>query len=145
MLHLRRYVGLKEAIAAFHWRGAPDEAAAEAAVAEIAASAVEEGFAIHWGRKVLEVRPPVRIDKGFGIASFLETTDVDTAIYVGDDTTDLDAFRTLRQLRDESRLSHAVTVGVRSEEGPEEIVTEADLVVEGTDGVLELLGLLAAD
>jgi trehalose 6-phosphate phosphatase len=41
-------------------------------------------------------------------------------------------------------LSHAVKVGVRSEEGPEEIVAEADLVVEGTHGVLELLELLVS-
>ena len=49
----------------------------------------------HWGRKVLEVRPPVRIDKGAGIVAFLEGADVDAAIYVGDDITDLDAFRGL--------------------------------------------------
>jgi hypothetical protein len=36
-------------------------------------------------------------------------------------------------------------VGVRSEEGPEEIVTEADVVVDGTDGVLELLSILASE
>src|SRR5205807_9269037 len=34
----------KGAIAAFHWRGAPNEEAAAAAVAEIAGHAVEEGF-----------------------------------------------------------------------------------------------------
>jgi trehalose 6-phosphate phosphatase len=129
---------------AFHWRGATDQEAARAAIDAIAAKAEAAGLRTHWGRMVLEVRPPVRIDKGSGIASFLETTDVNAAIYVGDDTTDLDAFRILTQLRDEGRLSHAVTVGVRSEEGPEEIVTEADVVVDGTEGVLELLGLLAA-
>src|ERR1039458_9291594 len=61
----------KEAIAAFHWRGAPDEEAAAAAVKEIARRAEEEGFAVHWGRKVLEVRPPVALDKGIGIAKLL--------------------------------------------------------------------------
>ena len=59
----------KDAIAAFHWRGAPDEEAAAAAVQEIARLAEDEGFAIHWGRKVLEVRPPVALDKGLGIGS----------------------------------------------------------------------------
>jgi trehalose 6-phosphate phosphatase len=142
----RRRVRLEDKgpILAFHWRGATDQEAARAAIDAIAAKAEAAGLRTHWGRMVLEVRPPVRIDKGSGIASFLETTDVNAAIYVGDDTTDLDAFRILTQLRDEGRLSHAVTVGVRSEEGPEEIVTEADVVVDGTEGVLELLGLLAA-
>ncbi len=50
----------KQAIAAFHWRGAPDEQAAAALVREIAEHAQNEGFAVHWGRMVLEVRPPSR-------------------------------------------------------------------------------------
>src|SRR6202163_749694 len=41
----------KDAIAAFHWRGAPDEEAAAAAVQKIAQLAQEEGFGVHWGRK----------------------------------------------------------------------------------------------
>ena len=87
---------------------------------------------------------PVRIDKGAGIMSFLEGVDVDIAMYVGDDTTDLDAFRSLAQLVQDGRLSQAIRVGVHSEEGPEEIVSEADIVVEGTEGVRELLSLLVS-
>ena len=54
----------KDAIAAFHWRGAPDEEAAAAAVREIAAQAEQEGFAIHWGRKVLEGAPAGDLRQG---------------------------------------------------------------------------------
>ena len=68
------------------------------ACGEIAELAEEEGFAVHWGRKVLEVRPPVALDKGLGIATLLRGVPVDAALYVGDDTTDLDAFRGLRAL-----------------------------------------------
>jgi trehalose 6-phosphate phosphatase len=134
----------KGVILAFHWRGARDQEAARAAIDAVAARAEAAGLRTHWGRKVLEVRPPVRIDKGAGIRSFLDGPDVDTAMYVGDDATDLDAFRTLDQLVDEGRLTHAVKVGVRSDEGPEEIATDADLVVDGTAGVVELLELLAS-
>ena len=79
------------------------------------------------------------------IASFLRDTDASAALYAGDDRTDLDAFRTLGELVDEGRLSYAVRVGVRSDEGPEEITREADIVVDGTDGVRELLELLSTD
>ena len=102
----------KETIAAFHWRGAPDEEAAERAVQEIARRAEQEGFAVHWGRKVLEVRPPVMLDKGLGIAALLRGTDVAAAMYVGDDTTDLDAFRGLRAMVASGELSCAVCVAV---------------------------------
>jgi len=142
----RRRVRLEDkgAILAFHWRGAPDEEAARAAIDAVAAKAEAAGLRTHWGRKVLEVRPPVRIDKGAGIISFLEGADVGVAMYVGDDTTDLDAFHALAQLVEEGRLTQAITVGVRSDEGPEEIVTEADIAVDGTDGVRELLSMLVS-
>lgn len=135
----------KGPIVAFHWRGAPDEEAARAAIDAIAAKAEAGGLRTHWGRKVLEVRPPVRIDKGAGIESFLKDTDVDVAMYVGDDRTDLDAFHALARMAEEGRISRAIRVGVRSDEGPSEITEEADLVVDGPEGVTELLAALAAD
>jgi trehalose 6-phosphate phosphatase len=135
----------KGPIVAFHWRGAPDEEAARSAIDAVASKAEAAGLRTHWGRKVLEVRPPVRIDKGAGIASFLADTDVDVAMYVGDDRTDLDAFHALVQMTGDGRLSKAIRVGVRSDEGPTEITEEADLVVDGPAGVTELLEALASD
>ena len=64
----------KGPIVAFHWRGSPDEEAARAAIDAVAARAETAGLRTHWGRKVLEVRPPVRIDKGAGIETFLADT-----------------------------------------------------------------------
>jgi len=132
----------KEAIAAFHWRGAPDEQAAEAAASEIARRAEAEGFAVHWGRKVVEVRPPVALDKGLGIAALLSSAPVTSAVYVGDDTTDLDAFRGLRALVDSGELANALCVAVSSDEAPPELAREADLTVDGPAGVRGLLEAL---
>lgn len=134
----------KDVIAAFHWRGAPDEAAAEDAVRDLAAQAEAHGFATHWGRKVLEVRPPVPMDKGRGVRRLLREADVDAAVYVGDDRTDLDAFAGLRAEVAEGRLRTALCVGVRSEETPEELAAQADLLVDGPRGVRALLEALAA-
>lgn len=134
----------KGAIIAFHWRGAPDEENARAAIDSIAERAESAGFRTHWGRKVLEVRPAVRIDKGAGITSFLADAAVEMALYAGDDRTDLDAFRALGELAVQGRLKRVMRVGVRSEEGPEEVVGEADFIVEGTDGVRDLLQMLVA-
>jgi len=132
----------KDSIAAFHWRGAPDEEGAAAAVGKIARLAEQEGFAIHWGRKVLEVRPPVALDKGLGIATLLRGAPVTAALYVGDDTTDLDAFRGLRRLVGSGALASALCVAVSSDEAPPELAQEADLTVDGTRGVRELLEAL---
>jgi trehalose 6-phosphate phosphatase len=93
----------------------------------------------------MEARPPVRIDKGAGVANLLKDAGVEAAMFVGDDVTDLDAFAALRRLRDENVLEHALCVGVSSEDGPAEVVEQADLVVDGTEGVRDLLHALAAD
>jgi trehalose 6-phosphate phosphatase len=135
----------KGPIVAFHWRGAPDEDAARAVVDAIAGRAEAAGLRTHWGRKVLEVRPPVTIDKGAGIRKFLADADVEAALYAGDDATDLDAFRALGELVQEGRLQRAICVGVRSDEGPSEITSKADIVVDGTDGVQELLAALLSE
>jgi trehalose 6-phosphate phosphatase len=132
----------KETIAAFHWRGAPDEEAACTAVADIARAASEQGFAVHWGRKVLEVRPPVELHKGLGIAALLRGQPVSAAVYVGDDTTDLDAFRGLRALVQPSELEYALCVAVGSDETPPELAAEADLLIDGAGGVRGLLEAL---
>jgi trehalose 6-phosphate phosphatase len=132
----------KDAIAAFHWRGAPDEAVAEQAVREIARRAEAEGFAVHWGRKVLEVRPPVALDKGLGITALLRGGEARAAVYVGDDTTDLDAFRGLRALVESGGLESALCVAVSSDEAPPGLAAEADLTVDGPGGVRELLEAL---
>ncbi len=134
----------KQAIMAFHWRGAPDEDAAERAVREIAERAQADGLWIHWGRKVLELRPPVELSKGRGARRLLDGRDLAAALYVGDDMTDLDAFAGLRGLVEEGRLGAAICVGVRSDETPEPLEQGADLLVDGPPGVVELLRALAA-
>lgn len=135
----------KGAIVAFHWRGAPNEEAARSAVEEIAERARQAGLHTHWGRKVLEVRPPIAFDKGVGVRRLLEEDgeDITGALYVGDDTTDLDAFRALGGLRDEGRLTHVVLAAVASDEGPSELVSEADVVIDGPEGVRQLLTALS--
>jgi trehalose 6-phosphate phosphatase len=132
----------KEAISAWHWRGVPDEEGAESALRDVADAAEAAGLHTHWGRKVLEIRPPVRIDKGAGVVSLLRDAGMATAVYVGDDRTDLDAFRGLGELVAEGRLRTAVRVGVASGEEPAELREAADHMVEGTDGVRELLTAL---
>jgi trehalose 6-phosphate phosphatase len=132
----------KDPIWSFHWREAPDEGSAHERLALLAEEAEENGFVAHWGRKVLEIRPRLASDKGTVITKMLGQVAVDAALYGGDDVTDLDAFRALHALQARGELEHSVCVGVRSDEGPVEIVHEADLVVEGTGGFVEVLEAL---
>ena len=140
---LRVRIEDKGPIKAFHWRGAPDEQAAETWLAGVAQEAPEAGLEVHWGRKVLEIRPPVRVSKGDGIRRLLEGGSLRTALYGGDDATDLDAFDALESLVGDGKLDAAVKVGVISDEGPRAIVDRADLAVDGVSGFTDVLAALA--
>lgn len=134
----------KGPIAALHWRGVTDEAAVVEGLGRHAEAAEASGLVVHWGRKVLEIRPPVPFDKGRGIERLLTRRiesglELDAAIYAGDDTTDLDAFDALDRLVDASLIGSAVKVAVRSAECPPELLEQGDLTVDGTEGLAQLL------
>jgi trehalose-phosphatase len=134
----------KAAIVALHWRGAPDEAEAEAAAALAAADAEGSSLIVHRGRKVLELRPPVRTDKGRGVEALLAGAPFLTgALYAGDDRTDVDAFKVLRRMENDGHLRHAVCVAIVSGEAPAEVALAADLTVGGTDAFVHVLEALA--
>jgi trehalose 6-phosphate phosphatase len=94
------------------------------------------------GRGVVEARPPILADKGTAVRTLVEEYRPERAMFIGDDTTDLDAFRELEKLREEGALREILRVGVASDEGPPEIETMADIVVDGVDGVDEVLRAL---
>jgi trehalose 6-phosphate phosphatase len=134
----------KGAIVALHWRGAPNEAGAESLANEIASEAEWQGLVPHRGRKVLEIRPNVAINKGIAVAALIPARPVDAALYGGDDRTDVDAFTALRTLQEDGQLKATACIGVASEESPPEVSREADLVVEGPQGFVGVLEALAA-
>jgi trehalose 6-phosphate phosphatase len=140
---LRVRIEDKGPIAAFHWRSVPDEDAARTHLEGIARLAESSGLATHWGRKVLEIRPPVPIGKDQAVRELVSQTGARAALFGGDDTTDLDAFDALAAMVDGGELDAAVCVGVRSDEGPAEIVAQADLVVDGVAGFTRVLSALA--
>jgi trehalose 6-phosphate phosphatase len=120
----------------FHWRRADDQEAAAERFEEVAARARAAGIDARFGRKVLELRPPVHADKGTAVAALLDARNLERAVYVGDDTTDVDAFHAVRQ------VEIGVSVAVRSPELPLVVEQAADIVVEGPAGVLDLLRTL---
>ena len=132
----------KGPIKAFHWRDVPDEEGAEKWLKNVAQEAESKGLWTHWGRKVLEIRPPVPVDKGQAIRNLLEGSNLRVALYGGDDVTDLDAFEALESLVESGDLDAKVCIGVRSDEGPEEIVDRADVAVDGVDGFADVLAAL---
>jgi trehalose 6-phosphate phosphatase len=138
---LGAFVEEKGITASIHYRNASPE------VGERCKEFVERegerlGLRITVGRGVIEARPPIRADKGTATRKVVEEYEPEKALFIGDDTTDLDAFRELEALREEGVLKETLRIGVKSDEGPPEIASEADFVVEGTEGVAEVFRTL---
>ena len=123
----------KGVTAALHYRGLPDEDAARSRLEQIAAAARKEGFRTRFGRKVLEILPPIDANKGTAVRALLAERGLDRALYAGDDTTDLDGFRAL------DGLELAVRVAVASAEGPKDLLAKADVVLASPAEVLAML------
>jgi trehalose 6-phosphate phosphatase len=117
----------------FHYRQAEDEDAALEYLEEVADRARAAGLVPRFGRKVLEIRPPLKADKGTAVTALLGEAGLRRALYAGDDTTDLDAFRAL------DGLELGIRVAVSSDEAPAELVSAADVVVSSPAELLELL------
>jgi trehalose 6-phosphate phosphatase len=126
-------VELKGLSVAFHFRDRADEAAAVVELETIAETARDEGLVARFGRKVLEVLPPVGSNKGTAVRHLLEHHGLTRALVAGDDTTDLDSFRAVEE------LEHRVRVAVLAPESPRILAEHAELVVGSTGEFLELL------
>ena len=118
---------------AFHYRTATDELAARAVLEEVARRARAAGLRASFGRKVLEVLPPVDANKGTAVRELLSKAGLRRALVAGDDTTDLDAFHALDD------LELAVRVAVAADESPPELRASADIVVGDMEELLALL------
>jgi trehalose-phosphatase len=129
-------IEVKGLAVAFHFRGRGDEREAVRALDRIADSAREEALVARYGRKILEVLPPVGSHKGTAVRHLIEERGLRRGLAAGDDTTDIDSFAAL------DGLEVAVRVAVASSEAPSALLDAADLVVESTADFLELLRTL---
>jgi trehalose 6-phosphate phosphatase len=120
----------------FHFRTAPDEAAARGELETLAERARADGLVARFGRKVLEVLPPLEANKGTAVRRLLEARGLTRALVAGDDTTDLDSFRAV------DGIELAVRVAVAADESPPALRESAEIVVGGTDEFVELLRCL---
>lgn len=122
-----------------HVRLTPAELIPRVAAA-VDAAARQHGLQIAHGKAVFELRAPVRVDKGTAAVALVERfgghAPTASVLFVGDDITDEDGFRALRD-----RFPEAVTV--RVSESDRSVPTSAEFVVDGTDGVRSLVTRLS--
>jgi trehalose 6-phosphate phosphatase len=122
-----------------HYRLA-DRAAIPELTATVAAIASDLGLVMTRGKEVLELRPPIQVNKGTAAVEWATSVRAlargGVAIYIGDDRTDEDAFHALRVAAPEA----AVTIRVGDPEVGE--TTSAEFALQAPDQVREFLDAL---
>lgn len=130
--------------AAIHYRLADQPAHAKLLIGEILQElSVKQGLILTPGRMVWELRPPLAINKGTAARWLVEKYALRSVIFLGDDRTDADAFRVLRELRAQN-VCTTLNIGVAAAETPAIVRELADVMVEGVAGVELLLAEINA-
>ncbi len=127
---------------AVHTRRLPDAGEAlERLTPLLARAADRNGLVLEPGRMVVEVRAP-GMDKGAAVRALQKELRADAVVFAGDDLGDVEAFEAVRDLRRRGMVGLLVCSGSEEQEA---LVDLADVLVDGPDGVLELLAQLARD
>lgn len=125
-----------------HYRRAADPQAVRARFGpEVAAIAARHGLAYFEGRMIFELRPPVDINKGTAFRQLVQDYQLAAAVFIGDDTTDVDAMRMARQLRDAGSC-YCLAFGVVSDGTPDSVRDAADWLLDGIPDVEAFLAWL---
>jgi trehalose 6-phosphate phosphatase len=133
----------KGAVLSLHYRGAAQPEAARRKVLEVLGRLLSPGrFIVAEGKMVIEVRPPLNLDKGTIVERLVEERDLHGVVFLGDDLTDVDGMRALKRLRTEDLASLAI--GVAGEEAPPGLVDESDILLPDPQAVATFLARLAA-
>ena len=127
---------------AVHTRRAADPAAAlEQVRAPLLTLAAETALRAEPGRLVIELRP-AGADKGVALTELARQRGRSAVMFCGDDLGDLPAFAAVRRMQGEGLPGIAVCSGSAEVSG---VAAEADLVVDGPEGVAALLAAIAAE
>ena len=127
-----------------HYRLAPDQIAAAALLEPLARAAADRhGLRLTPGRMIFEVRPALAVNKGTAIRELAHDLGLCGIVFFGDDVTDVDAFRALRDLR-EANEAATLRVGVLGPDTSPAVLAEIDISVEGVPACAATLIALAA-
>lgn len=128
----------------FHYRGAPDIAAAAARVTAIVDATDADHQMVRFpGRRALELRPPGAPAKGESMRALLDEHRPAVAIMLGDDRHDARAFEVLRAARAAGELDGlAIAVAAHPDAMPD-VAPHADLILAGPGETAAFLSGLA--
>ena len=129
---------------AIHYRNASAPEEAGRLVQEAVDREVGEAFRQVGGKMVINILPPVELTKGTAVHDLAEGHDLESLVYIGDDVTDLDAFRAVDRLVKDGRCE-GLKIGVVGADAPGEIADESDYTLGSVGEVGWFLDWLSAN
>ena len=125
--------------ATIHYRGCPDPKLAEKHVlAAVQNSPQARKLQVMPGRMAINLLPPVTVNKGTATLNLIQEYHLHGGIYLGDDVTDIEAFRVIRAAPRDLDFQ-GLAIGITSEETPETLTEEADFTLKGVSDVERFL------
>ena len=112
-------------------------------IRSVVLAALDDTDASQWleirdGKMHVDLRLPVGVDKGTVVRSLAQEFRLQGVMVLGDDLTDVDAFRAAQRLQEESGVVN-ISVAVVGDETPEEVRREAGYTLPGVAAVEEFL------
>ena len=126
-----------------HYRNTAEPDAARSGILDFL-DAHAQGMSIREGKMVVEVRPPVELSKGEAVRSFTRRKGLASALVLGDDRTDAEAFAVVREMRD-AGVIHGLCAAIATADAPAELLASADYALADTAAVGRFLTWLSGE
>lgn len=129
----------KDLSASIHYRMAPNQKQVGSVLIPLARRvAANHGLRTTEGKFIVELRPRAEVSKGTAMGQLREDFGLASMVFLGDDLTDVDGFKALRQLR-ESGVVESLAVGVLGSDTHPQVALTADVAVSEVVGVADYL------
>ena len=126
-----------------HYRLAPDPEEARRKILSLLEEPAQQfNMRLSEGKQIVEVRAPLAVNKGYALRQFVQRLGLHAVIFAGDDRTDFDAVKEISRLRNDEVA--ALSIVVQHADTSPELLEHADIVVQGVEGMVQLLREIVA-
>ncbi|HEU0003098.1 MAG TPA: trehalose-phosphatase [Ktedonobacteraceae bacterium] len=121
-----------------HYRLAPDKKQTRRKLLDLLTEPARRvNMQLSEGKQIVEIRPPLAINKGIAVRQFAQRHALRGLVFAGDDRTDLDAVMEMAELRRQGLATLAIVA--RYPDTLPTLLQHADIVVDAVPGMVALL------
>ena len=133
------YIENKGVTATIHYRLCPEPQSAKKQILTTVENSPQlNKLRIVPGRMSINLLPPIEANKGTAVLNLIREYNLRSGIYLGDDVTDIDAFRAIHAASLDSSF-YGFAIGVISRETPAKLTAEVDFTLDGVSDVEHFL------